>query len=188
MNSCIERAMKNKVLYTPDQVYSVIMNAKVSGKKYKVHEMKQSDFYDIKSLICGKNWLKDTQGNKIKWAKIMELKVSYLKPKIRQFNYNFEEEEYLEQDTELQITRPRRGRRPTASIATEAESVCLHLKQAYNQQIPLSKAIHADLISFCTSDTIPQHYHAFYDSLTSCEANPIELSDSEVSEHVDDEE
>lgn len=30
MNSLIERAMKNKVLYTPDQVYGVIMNAKIT--------------------------------------------------------------------------------------------------------------------------------------------------------------
>ncbi|CAH1634675.1 unnamed protein product [Spodoptera littoralis] len=153
MHSCIERAMKNKVLYTPDQVYSIIMNAKVTGNKYKVHEMKQRDFYNIKNLISGKHWLRDTHGNKIKWAKIMEVKVSRFKPTILQFKYNFEEE-YLELDTELQITRPRRGRKATASIAAEAESINLHLRQAYDQQIPISKALHADLLSLCTSDDI----------------------------------
>ncbi|CAG5036859.1 unnamed protein product [Parnassius apollo] len=164
------------------------MNTKVTGNKYKVHEMKQCDFYNTKSLISGKqNWLKDTKGNKIKWAKIMKVKVSRFKPHILQFKYNFEEE-YLELGTEILLTRPRRGRKATASIAAEAESIDLHLKQAYDQQILISKALHVDLLSLCTSNAIPQQYHAFYDSLTSCEGNPSEHSDSELSEHLDDKE
>lgn len=41
------------------------MNAKQTGEKYKVKEMRQDKFYDIKSLITGQNWLNDAKGNKI---------------------------------------------------------------------------------------------------------------------------
>lgn len=82
MHSCIERAMKNKRLFTPDQVYSVIMNAKVSGKSFAVNEMEQKDFFDIKKLITEKNWLKDTEGDKIAWTKVMQIEVCQTKPHI----------------------------------------------------------------------------------------------------------
>lgn len=109
MHSVIERAMKNKVLYTPDQVYSVIMNAKITGDKYNLIEMEQTDFYNIKDLIAGKNWTTDTQSNKIAWTKIIEVHVSNSNPNIVQFKYNYDDQ-YFELNTESLINRPRRAK------------------------------------------------------------------------------
>ncbi|CAH0731006.1 unnamed protein product, partial [Brenthis ino] len=61
MHACVERAMKNKQIYTPDQLYGIVMNAKQTGEKYKVKEMRQDNFYDIKSLITGQNWLNNAK-------------------------------------------------------------------------------------------------------------------------------
>lgn len=59
MHSNIERELKHRVVYTPDQIYTIIMNAKVHGKKHQVKEMMQIEFYNIKDLIENKNWLKN---------------------------------------------------------------------------------------------------------------------------------
>lgn len=58
MHSNIERELKHKVVYIPDQIYTIIMNAKVSGEKYNVKEIMQTEFYKIKELINNKNWIK----------------------------------------------------------------------------------------------------------------------------------
>lgn len=58
MHSTIERELKHKVMYTPEQMYTIIMNAKVTGEKYAVKEMSQNDFYDMKELITNRNWVK----------------------------------------------------------------------------------------------------------------------------------
>lgn len=80
MHSTVERELKYKVVYTPDQIYSTIMNAKVSGNKYKVTEMIQADFLDIKALISEKNWMKDENGNKVQWSKVLEVRASNSHP------------------------------------------------------------------------------------------------------------
>lgn len=59
MHSNIERELKHRVVYTPDQIYTIITNAKVSGEKYNIKEMMQTEFYNIKELINNKNWIKD---------------------------------------------------------------------------------------------------------------------------------
>lgn len=55
MHSNIERELKHRVVYTPDQMYTIIMNAKVNGKKIHVKEMTQIEFYNLKELIDNKN-------------------------------------------------------------------------------------------------------------------------------------
>lgn len=90
MHSTIERELKHKVVYTPDQMYVIIMNAKVTGEKYEVIEMSQSEFYDIKELIKNRNWSKDEQNQKVSWSKVMEVsEILHLRPQILQYKYDF---------------------------------------------------------------------------------------------------
>lgn len=184
MHSCVERAMKNKVLYTPDQVYSVILNAKVKGEKYNLKEMEQSVFFDLKCLISGKNWLKDTQGRKISWSKIMEIKVSHLRPHVLQFKYDFGED-YFDLDTDQGIGRPKRRRPPKNPVEPVVNE---GLKQVYHQPIPIPKPLYEDLQGLCASEAIPKHYHDFYKSLVRC-GNPEPQNSDEVdeSDQTDDE-
>lgn len=180
MHSCIERALKNKVVYTPDQIYGVILNAKVGGNQYSVKEMEQKDFFNIKELIIGKNWAVDIHGRKIKWNQIMEVKVSCLKPNTIQFKYNLDDE-YSELNTEIQ-TRSKRGKR---LLVEEEVTTEITLKQAYYRPIPVSKLLKEDLLSLCRTEAIPQHYHCFYNSLQTC-ANSTEQSSGSESDCNDD--
>lgn len=89
MHACIERALKNK-LYTPDQLYGLVMNAKQIGEKYKLKEMRQTDFHDLKKLITGQSWLKDSKGIKIYWSKIKQIKVCYTNPHSLYYKYEYD--------------------------------------------------------------------------------------------------
>ncbi|CAH0713116.1 unnamed protein product, partial [Brenthis ino] len=71
------------------------MNDIVSGEKYKVIEMDQSDFVDIKMLIEGRNWTHDSEGNKILWSNIMEV-VAGTHEGILNLKYSFEEDYIIE--------------------------------------------------------------------------------------------
>ncbi|CAG5010432.1 unnamed protein product [Parnassius apollo] len=92
MHAAIERSKKKHTIYTPDQMYSLIENAKITGRKYQVKQMTQAYFIDFKELIKRKNWLKDTDGNKIYWSKIKEVVFPYNQPDTVYFRYSFEDE------------------------------------------------------------------------------------------------
>ncbi|KAL4709235.1 hypothetical protein ACJJTC_010535 [Scirpophaga incertulas] len=105
--------------------------------------------------------------------------VSYTTPLVLHFKYNFDDEYTLMNITANQrvLARSKRNVRQ-ASISSPAEQP---LKLAYTQPLPVSKALHNDLISLCKSGVIPPFYHGFYDSLTSVE-------DPECNENEEDQE
>ncbi|CAG9791657.1 unnamed protein product [Diatraea saccharalis] len=167
MHSCVEREIKNKTIYTPDQMYALIQNAKATGNKFIVKEMEQSNFYDIKVLVAGKHWVRDVQGNKILWSKVMEVKVLSNEPKILRYKYDFDND-YSILNTEVSsrvMGRVGRGRK-TAAASTAIDDV-EDLKCAYSKPIPVTKALYNDLKSLCSCEAIPRHYHSFYTSLIS---------------------
>lgn len=166
MHACIERNLKNKVLYTPDQIYSIIVNAKVSGEKYRVKELDQSEIYDLKPLVDDMLWRCDKDNNVIRWSDVMEVSVTNSKPNKLFFKYNFEDD-YLQLD--LNNPRSASGRRKGRRNLHEDQGTSsdnINLKRAYHQPIPISKALHTDLQSLCTSGAIPRFYHPFYNSLS----------------------
>lgn len=185
MHSCIEREMKNKTIYTPDQVYGLIMNAKKSGDKYNVKEMKQEDFVNIKRLVSDQDWVKDTEGNKINWTKIMEVRVSPSKTDILQFKYNFNDN-YSELNAAAAapgVTRNTRQRqRSTTATRPAATARSAVLTKAYNKPVPITKALYNDLLSLCRSEAIPSHYHNFYKSLAFIDGEAENQSDHEESD------
>ena len=195
MHSCIERNLKNKVIYTPDQMYSIIMNAKVTGNKYDMKLMDQKEILNIKSLVIDKKWKKDTKGEIIRWSDIMEIKVSHSTPNRLFFKYDFDDGPYSELDTSATPTVPcvrgrkkvrgrGRGRGRCSSSSNQQHvllppGTLLDLKPAYDQLLPISKELYNDLQSLCQSRAIPRHYHEFYNSLQ-C------VSDSATNQNNDD--
>lgn len=167
MHSNIERELKHKVVYTPDQIYTIIMYAKVSGEKYNVKEMMQTEFYNIKELINNKNWIKDQEGHKILWTQIMKVSVSHSQPSILKFKYDFYAE-YSELNTEPVRRIIRTSKRGTRKLASPSPipSHVLELHVLYTEPLPISKALHDNLMSLCKLGDIPNFYHAFYESLT----------------------
>ncbi|XP_045450125.1 uncharacterized protein LOC123658877 [Melitaea cinxia] len=164
MHACIERALKNKKIYTPDQLYGLVMNAKQTGEKYNVKEMRQTDFYDLKKLITGQNWLKDSNGIKIYWSKIKQIKVCYTNPHSLYYKYEYDgdfNELIVTTSISTKNTRKRKTNETTSSVAD------VILEPAYTGPVPISKALHEDLQSLCRINAIPHNYHSFYNSLLS---------------------
>lgn len=164
MHSNIERELKHRVVYTPEQIYAIILNAKVNGEKYTVKEMTQNEFKDMKELIKNKNWAKDEEGHKVAWSKIMEVSVLHSQPTVLRFKYDFDAD-YSRLNVELLpriAPRNKRGKHNNASTPLTE----LQLKPAYNKPLPISKALHDDLMSLCRAEAIPSYYHGFYNSLT----------------------
>lgn len=177
MHACIERAMKNKQIYTPDQLYGIVMNAKQTGEKYQVKEMRQTDFYDIKSLITGQNWLNDTEGNKIYWSKIKEIKVASTNPQSVYFKYDYDDD-FTEMNIGLTSTKNIRKRK-SASTAAASSIANAVLQPAYDGPVSISKALHEDLSSLCRINAIPLHYHSFYNSLKSTNSTEAVLGEDD---------
>lgn len=178
MHGCIEKAKHKKIIYTPEQMYLIILNAKVEGK-YNMKEMQQSDFLDIKELTVGKNWARDTAGNKILWSKVKEVSASSSKPDSLLYRYDFESEHSIvNTQTNTRTSRGRKSTTNAAAAGTSTESV--QLQQAYHQPLAITKGLYNDLMSLCNSEAIPRYYQGFYRSLK-CEDEPT----GSVSENED---
>lgn len=156
MHSCIERSKKNQTIYTPEQMYFLVDNAKVEGEKFDVKEMTREDFYDIKKLIPkkGMNWTEDNKGNKVYWSKIREVVVRAGQEDKIYFKYTLKESHSFIETSK--VIGSRRKRNNTMSV-----QAC-RLELAYPGPIPIPAPLHKDLISLCKSGSIPDRYHGFY--------------------------
>lgn len=180
MHARIEKNLKNKVLYTPDQIYSIILNSKITGEKYRVKELEQSEVFDLKPLVEDKYWRCDKDGNVIRWADVMEVSVVDSQANKLFFKYNFEDT-YAELDinnTNSTSVR-RRGRKRTTTQDPGVYLDNVQLQPAYNQPIPISKALYTDLLSLCKTGAIPRSYHSFYQSLFCSEATNEDIPEEE---------
>lgn len=156
MHSCIERAKKNHTIYTPDQVYGIIINSKVNGNKFKLTEMEQNEFFNLREIMNKRYWLR-TAGTKEKvmWTKIHEIKVNHTEPDILYFKYDYDNE-FQSIDTSA---KPIRGRPKRTMNDNDV------LSTMYTEPIPLPKPLYDDLLSLCRTEAIPKYYHTFYNSL-----------------------
>lgn len=172
MHACIEKNMKNKTVYTPDQLYEIIMNAKIQNK-FIINEMSQADFYNFKSQVTSnKNWLHDTNGNKVLFSKIKEVKACPEIPNKLFFKYDFENNDYLVLDT----TNRTSSRTRKTNVCSENSN---ELLRAYNNYLPISSALYKDLINLCNTNAIPLHYQGFYRNLvTQNDTVNLEVFDS----------
>lgn len=176
MHACIEKNMKNKTLYSPDQLYEVIMNSKVQNK-FVIKEMTQNDFYNLKSqVMTSKNWSQDTNGQKVYFSKIKEVKTRPDASNILLFKYDLESNEYLVLDTTNRSTRTRKTNNVNVVGFDE-------LPLAYAQLLPISNALFKDLINLCDTNAIPLHYQTFYRNLLpATESSNLEIFDSSEEE------
>ncbi|CAH2208533.1 jg8080, partial [Pararge aegeria aegeria] len=156
VHALIERSSKNKLIYTPDEWYTLVRWAKQNSPPYTVVEVNQDLVLDFKAWLHTKNWIKDTNLEKISWNKIREVKVQRNNSDIIEFKYNFFEENYrkLNCGNNLKLTRGRKKK--------EKEVI---LEKVYNNPIPITEVKYRDLISLCDTMIIPKKYHTFYNNL-----------------------
>lgn len=146
------------------------MNAKISGNKYILKEMQQSEILNIKELVEPKRWVQDKTGERVRWSDVMEVSVSYTKPNCFLFKYDFDQD-YIKLD--YNVTWQRRQK----PVSKPIESI--QLKPAYNEPLPITKALYDDLLSLCNSQAIPLHYQQFYRNLSYCDTRAGHDEDSD---------
>lgn len=154
VHSTIERASYRKLIYVPEEWYCLVRWAKTDGEPYLVREMNGEEFYDIKSILCNKNWTKNSLNEKINWTKIREVKVNANQFDRIEYKYDLNENAKT-------IFVMRTGTRNTQRASQDFE-----LKKAYNGPIPITHDKYKDLNQLCQTGIIPERYHTFYKNLT----------------------
>lgn len=162
MHACVERAKKNHVIYTPEQMYCIISNAKVEGDKFSVKEMMQSDFCDFKQLVNKPevNWFQNDDSQKVFWSRVKEVNIKHTNPDQITYKYSLlaGSESKTLTTNKLSSRRRRRGNNSnTQEVIT--------LIPAYTDLIPVPRPLYNDLMELCSAGAIPSAYHYFYKNL-----------------------
>jgi hypothetical protein len=149
VHSVIERSSQAKTIYTPDEWRILVRWAKNEGEPYIVRNMTQIDFFDFKSHINDKVWLKNCRGAKIAWNNIKEVHANNNDPNKLFYKYNLSHSEY-----EILVLR-----------GNTRYSLQIDLKNSYSQPLKLSVEKYKDLMNMCQSGVIPSEYSSFFISL-----------------------
>lgn len=144
----IEKATKKLEVFDPAGWYAGV---RMSSNKYKVIEMSQEDFVDVKKLKTDmlKNVKIDTGFEGVNWLKISWLR--YRKDDDQHIYFKYEKTEPFRQ---FKIVRSIRKK---SALAT--------LEQVYTSPIALSNNKKVDLRNLCDKGIIPEQYHPFYNSI-----------------------
>ncbi|CAK1587350.1 unnamed protein product [Parnassius mnemosyne] len=162
-NKNIVREIKNKEKDLADQKLKTVA----------VFDLEKANFYNFKSQVTSlKNWIHDTNGNKVLFSKIKEIKACPDTPNKLFFKYDFENHDYLVLDT----TNRTSSRTRKTNISPQSLN---ELMPAYDKCLPISNALYKDLISLCDTNAIPLHYQGFYRNLVTQSDTPnLEIFDT----------
>lgn len=149
VHSVIERAAENKNIYTPEEWKLLVRWAKLTGDSYEVIDVNQSIVFDFKEQLKNKNWVKNTDNQKVTWARIKEVHVVGYQSNKLLYKYD------LTYDYMTLVLR-----KVTRNYSNP------NLREAYTNPLPISQDKYKDLNSLCNSGTIPNKYHNFFRSLS----------------------
>lgn len=154
MHATIERAKKNKKVYTTREWALLIQMARSKPRPYIVSTNSYSDIYDFQSMSSGTFWNRNIESTceKIKWLKVKWIRFEKSMPFIVQFKYNLSDEHFMK----LNISP--KGKKNTQEIK-------LKLSKKYKSSIPITEAKKKDLLSLLQSGVIPKDYELFYTNI-----------------------
>lgn len=67
VHSVIEKKKRKSVVYVPSEWYTLIRNAKKSGKPYNVIKIDQTNVFDFKIFVSVAQWNKNQKNQKVPW-------------------------------------------------------------------------------------------------------------------------
>ncbi|KAI4455584.1 dna-directed rna polymerases i ii and iii subunit rpabc2 [Holotrichia oblita] len=158
MHSAIETAKKHVSIFTMNELLNVFKMARSKrlrnkrSNPYFVQELKYGDFLNLKFLADAflKNRLKDESGEKVCWLKIKIMRYEKSRPGCILFKYNYDEVAYHI----LHVYG--RGRPPNIPNL---------IPRLYSGLQPITEKKKNCLLRLCSSDGIPEEYHAWYKSI-----------------------
>lgn len=151
-------------IYTPDQWYDVIANAKRSvSDPIKVFNVDQSMVFDWKDLSDKLNLVKDNNGNAVPWTKLRETFVDGRSPHTLKYKINLD-------DPEVTVS--------TRKVGRPVNLKDFEPKKVYDKPLSITKLKYQDLVYYCDHNFIPPEHQPFYRSL----AQATEVTGKEVGE------
>lgn len=98
MHATVERARKNRKIYTTEESALLIEMGRQKPRPYNVDTLTFPDFYDLQALASKimTNSKLNTTGDQVKWLKIKWLRFEKSKPFVVQYKYELSEELFLE--------------------------------------------------------------------------------------------
>ncbi|CAG9839364.1 unnamed protein product [Diabrotica balteata] len=155
VHGVIERAAKKIPIFSPQQWYTLARTA-CKVRPYKIKEMAQTDFYDLKDMLAKttKNWDKTEHGCKVIFSNLKVIMVEPKCPHELNVKYNFEEDFIKINTLEL-----KRSYHKLDSLET------YQLKILRSSPVPISSAKYKDLMFLCENKVIPTEYHTFFTNL-----------------------
>lgn len=117
----------------------------------------------------------DTTGVRVNWLKLKWIQVRKGFPSSLFVNYSFNVSDFMEIRVSSNKVRGRPKTIPEDS-----------LKQRYDSKLSISNAKKKDLLSLCTSGTIPFEYHAYYKALPASSLMKDKLPMPAISEDEQD--
>lgn len=160
IHATIERASKYKNIYTPSEWSSLIRWAKSKGSPYNVIDVAQNMIYDFKKMQTNThfNWTKNSEGRKILWSKLKQIRVSRDESYVLYYKYDLSEDA-IENHIKI-LDQPVRTRRRIAARPAD-----IPLQLCYNQLLPIQLSKKKDLLDLCRKNIIPPVYHSYYENL-----------------------
>ncbi|KAH9641860.1 hypothetical protein HF086_011610 [Spodoptera exigua] len=172
VHALIERSSKNKVIYSPQEWYTCVRWCKTSDQPYEVVEINQNDILDFKSILNQYKWVKNEDGDKVKWNQVREIVVENSQPDKIFYKYDLNEKSALCIDCSKRTSRR----------VTQGNT--LELRKAYGESLPITTAKYKDLMSLCQKNLIPPRYHDYYKNIKHTSA----MSESEAADDLEREE
>ncbi|XP_028136093.2 uncharacterized protein LOC126892938 [Diabrotica virgifera virgifera] len=155
VHGVIERAAKKIPIFSPQQWYTLARTA-CKVRPYKIKEMAQADFYDLKDLLAKttKNWDKTELGCKVIFNNLKVIMVDPKCPNQLNVKYSFEEDFIKINTLEL-----KRSHQKLDSLET------YQLRMLRSSPVPIPAAKYKDLLFLCENKVIPTEYHNFFTNL-----------------------
>lgn len=161
----VEKKIKKQEIFTPSQYYGFMRTAKVKKPIYKVHEVKQNEIFNYRTLAKHMNW------SKVPISKVREIIFGPTAPGVVKYKV-----EWTGPQIEKQILVRHVGRNVRWETVKPAKS--------YNVKIPLKPKLVKDLQWYVKKGHIPEQYVPLYNKWTEPPAQPLENNEDDEDDDV----
>lgn len=151
VHSVIERKARPLNIYSPDEWYDIISNAKRSkAHPIKIIKVNQDMVFNWTELSTKLQLNKDSEGRAIPWRSVRQFETNCSNAHKIKFKTNFSEESKV-------IC--------TKGIGRPVNFCNYELRKAYTGPLRISKLKYDDLMFYCNRKHIPEKHHPFYTGL-----------------------
>ncbi|KAJ8670949.1 hypothetical protein QAD02_002208 [Eretmocerus hayati] len=161
VNASIERHAAMRQIFIPEDWYTIIRDAKVTGYPYEVITVTHTDIHNFKKLAKGLNW-NAKQDKIMKDGTVKKLSRQIRISQIKQFSVGSGEKYHAKYRTSFDEEFS------TLILRTRENHVNIEkyvLLRAYESLQGVTEVKKKDLMILCANNIIPPMHHAFYNAL-----------------------